>query len=144
MQHETKQLVEIYHRFQKPAIDENTCRKDFAPSEAVALGEKLEVLEKPKAEERKKESLNKGKARSGNLPQREKGKTRDVVGSAVGMSGKTYEKAKAVIEAENTLRLNLPGVSLPKLTACLQRVYSEADLRLPPIDRLLAATLPRG
>lgn len=38
----------------KAERDENTCRKDFAPSEAVALGEKLEVFERKKAADRKK------------------------------------------------------------------------------------------
>lgn len=33
--------------------DENTCRKDFTPSEMVALAERLEELERPKAAERK-------------------------------------------------------------------------------------------
>ena len=32
--------------------DENTCRKDFTPSEAVAIGKAIEDLEKPKARER--------------------------------------------------------------------------------------------
>jgi ParB-like chromosome segregation protein Spo0J len=72
--------------------DENTCRVAFTPSEAVALGEALEALERPRAEAR--ERL--GKKPCGILPQ---GKTRDIVGAAIGMSGKTYEMAKAVVKA---------------------------------------------
>src|SRR5262245_5259645 len=34
--------------------DENTCRKPFTPSEAVAIGQALEELEKAKAKERQK------------------------------------------------------------------------------------------
>lgn len=82
--------------------DENTCREDFTPTEAVALGKELEKLEKPKAEERRRSTQNNDAAREacgGNLPQQETGKTRDKVAAAVGMSGKTYEKAKAVVEA---------------------------------------------
>lgn len=75
--------------------------KGFAPSEAVALGGRLEKLIKPEAEKRK--ASTQGRPRKG---QEKTGaetapvsKTRDAVGSAVGLSGRTYEKAKAVVEA---------------------------------------------
>jgi ParB/RepB/Spo0J family partition protein len=87
--------------------DENTCRKDFTPSEAVAIGKALEELERPKAQERQEASRTKkgekvGDAQGGgNLPPRsgDRGKTRERVAAAVGMSGKTYDKAKKVVEA---------------------------------------------
>jgi hypothetical protein len=82
--------------------DENTCRKDFTPSEAVALGKAIEDLEKPQAKKRQAEKLKKGNAPPvvENCPHGEgKGKTRDKVAEAVGMSGRTYEKAKRVVEA---------------------------------------------
>lgn len=86
--------------------DENTERKEFTPGEAVEIGMRLEALEKPKAEERKASSQakpgNDGKhptTGSGKLPEPVKGDTRDKVAAAVGMSGKTYEKAKAVVVA---------------------------------------------
>lgn len=84
--------------------DENTCRKDFAPSEAVAVGKSLEELEKPKAEERAEQGRRAGgHARHGrsvqSLPQAKAGKTRAKVAAAVGMSHTTYEKAKAVVKA---------------------------------------------
>ena len=78
--------------------DENTCRKDFTPSEAVEIGLAIEAIERPKAEKREKS----GKAPCGNLPQGQEsvsGKTRDKVGEAVGLSGRTYSKAKAVVAA---------------------------------------------
>jgi hypothetical protein len=78
--------------------DENTCRVPFTPSEAVALGEALEELERPKAAERKAHGMTApGRNASGNLPGASD--TRDKVGAAVGMSGKTYEMAKAVVKA---------------------------------------------
>ncbi len=77
--------------------DENTCRLDFAPSEAVALGRALEAIERDAAKARQK-TLNNAETASGNLPEAI-GRTRDKVGAAVGMSGKTYEKARAVVEA---------------------------------------------
>jgi ParB-like chromosome segregation protein Spo0J len=84
--------------------DENICRKDFTPSEAVAMGERLWAMEKPKAEERQaiagpSEGKGKKKSGSGKLPEAVKSDTRDIVGAAVGMSGKTYEKARTVVEA---------------------------------------------
>ena len=81
--------------------DENTCRKEFTPSEAVAIGQRLEELERPKAKERQAEQARRNQPQSegGNLPPIEKAKTRDKVGEAVGMSGRTYEKAKAVVES---------------------------------------------
>jgi len=87
--------------------DENTCRKGFTPSEAVALGERLEALEKPKAKQRERRGKSadgkaggRGKKKpGGKLPQGSEGRTREKVGAAVGMSGKTYEKAKEVVQA---------------------------------------------
>jgi hypothetical protein len=81
------------------------------PAEAVAIGKALEELEAKKAKERQKEGRPKNKDKkeskisSGNLPQdntaaaEAPGKTRDKVAEAVGMSGRTYEKAKKVVEA---------------------------------------------
>lgn len=82
--------------------DENTCRKDFAPSEAVAVGAAVEAIESRAAKERQREHGETAPGRrrdtGGKLPQL-KGKTRDKVAAAVGMKARTYEKAKAVVEA---------------------------------------------
>ena len=78
--------------------DENVCRLDFAPSEAVSLGEALEPLERKAAKDRQVEAGKKrgrGKIACGKLPRAIAPKSRDAVGRAVGMSGKTYERAKA-------------------------------------------------
>lgn len=73
--------------------DENTCRKDFTPSEAVALGRALESLERPKAAQRQRGGPG------AKLAPGEKGKTRDAVAGAVGLGHTTYEKAKEVVAA---------------------------------------------
>ena len=80
---------------------ENAIRKDLEPSEAVALGEALEKRERQRAKKRLKEAGKLGGEGSGKLPEASKGQTRDKVGNAVGMSGRTYEKAKAVVKAAN-------------------------------------------
>ncbi len=64
------------------------------------MGRRLEELEKPKAEERKSPGTNQHtKVVGGKFPPTtDGGKTRDIVGEALGVSGKTYEKAKAIAE----------------------------------------------
>jgi hypothetical protein len=57
--------------------DENTCRKDFTPSEAVAIGKELEELERPKAAERKSGRPKKAEEKTpGKFPE-VNGQTRD-------------------------------------------------------------------
>ena len=80
--------------------DENVCRKDFLPSEAVAMAAAIEEVERREAKKRQ------AKPRGPQIGAKGHGKfpepiapTRDKVGAAVGLSGKTYEKAKAVVAA---------------------------------------------
>src|SRR6266852_3984377 len=84
--------------------DANVCRKDFTPSEAVALGAQLEEMERKAARKRQSQAgpangRGKKATGSGNLPEAVRGNTRDRVGAALGMSGKTYERAKEVVQA---------------------------------------------
>jgi hypothetical protein len=84
--------------------DENTCRKNFTPSEAVAIGKAMKELVRAQARERQAHAgptTGKGRKRSasGKLPQALKGRTRDTIASYVGWSPRTYEKAEAVIDA---------------------------------------------
>lgn len=82
--------------------DENTCRKDFTPDEFVALGKRLEELERPAAEARKASTQAKpgeGRVGGGESPPPDKGKTRENVAAALGVGGKKYEHAKKVVEA---------------------------------------------
>lgn len=75
--------------------DENTEREPFKPSEAVAMGKKLEELERPKAAERKGGRPPKHKTSEKFTEVSEKGETREKVGAAIGMSGPTYSRARA-------------------------------------------------
>ncbi len=87
----------------KAERDENTCRKDFTLSEAVAMGRALEALERPKAKERQSKAgpaEGKGKkSGSEKFSEAVQGRTLDKVGAAVGISRITYERAKAVVDA---------------------------------------------
>jgi N6-adenosine-specific RNA methylase IME4 len=73
--------------------DENRVRKDFLPSEAVAIAREVEPLIREAARKRQLAGQP-----SGNLPEG-KGDTRDKTSAYVGMSGRTLEKAEAVVEA---------------------------------------------
>jgi hypothetical protein len=70
----------------------NACRKDFLPSELVAIGREVERVERERAKEREREGgRRKG---SGKLPDPEKGDSRDKIAKQLGISGRTYEKAR--------------------------------------------------
>jgi hypothetical protein len=87
--------------------DENVCRLPFAISEAVSLGRELELLLAADARARQWAGLSGdgnagGRGRKRNLPancRKVSGDTRDRVGQAVGLSGRTFTKARAIVEA---------------------------------------------
>lgn len=76
-------------------IAANIHHKPFTNSEMVRAAEEIEKYIRQGAKERQAH----GGPRSGNLPERSKGQTRDVVAKALGVSGRTLEKAKAVVQA---------------------------------------------
>ena len=82
---------------------ENAIRKDFTPSEAVAIAKALKPYEKKAAAERQAATRLSGE---GKFPSpgisRKKGKTLDKVAAAVGLSGKTLKKAEEVVESGRT------------------------------------------
>jgi ParB/RepB/Spo0J family partition protein len=81
---------------------ENTCRKDFAPSEIAAIAKVVRPLEKHKAHQRRLASLRNQKLVVENCHHEIYGKTRDIVARFTGISGRTlrsvhrcYQKLKA-------------------------------------------------
>lgn len=76
--------------------DENTCRKPFTPTEMVAIGKRLEALEKPRAKERQGTRTD---LQHPDHVSRKLTTARDAVGAALGVSGATYERAKSVVAA---------------------------------------------
>lgn len=116
--------------------DENTCRKDFALSEAVALGLALEEMERPMAEERKAASQAKPGERvgAGHLPApTPKARTRDVVAPAVGLKPRTYVRAKGVVLAQDDPD---PGVAAAAKEAVAQM---DADGNASKAERTVKA-----
>lgn len=81
--------------------DENVARKDFLPSEAVAIYRAMKPIEEAAARERHvaQAKANLGVADAGNFPASEKGRVREKVARYVGVSDRTLEKAAKVVEA---------------------------------------------
>src|SRR5206468_3264890 len=82
--------------------DENSCRLDLTPSEAVDIARALEERERERARENQAAGLKRGKVRKGKLPARQKGRVRDRVAKGTGYSGKTLKKAQVVVAAAET------------------------------------------
>lgn len=78
--------------------DENTCRKSFTPSEAVALGQRLEDLETPAAKKRREAGKKIEQPSSDSDEGLTVGRTDDIVAESVGMGRDKYRKAKEVVE----------------------------------------------
>ena len=73
---------------------ENVHRKNFTPSELVAIGADVERVERERAKARKAHG-----GRPGKLPERETGDARDKIAAGLGISGRTYERARAIVDA---------------------------------------------
>jgi hypothetical protein len=89
----------------------------------------LEKLERARAKERQG---RKGQPRSGKLPEHEgAGDTRDKVADAVGMSPRTYEKAKKVVEAAEADPALAPVVEEMDRTGKVDPSFQEVVKRKP-------------
>lgn len=116
-------------------IHENIERKDFTPTEMVAVDEWLRPQVEKEAKQRAQEGrLKGGKAPKGNKnkteskPRPEAKRTRDVIAKYVGTSGKTLEKAKKLVALSKAkpelVEPLLSKVELGKLS--LDRALDEA------------------
>jgi len=79
--------------------DENSARKDLAPSEAVAIAKMLEPAINKASERHDFQSQKELQAAEGNFPPSGTEKTRDKLAKFVGVSGRTLEKATQVVSA---------------------------------------------
>ncbi|QJX01211.1 hypothetical protein FTUN_8850 [Frigoriglobus tundricola] len=100
----TKVLHRAVPELGRAERDENIAREPLPTAELIALGKRIEALEKPKAKakqkpkakERKRAGGKAGGQASGKLPEASAGQTRDRVATAVGVSGRTDQKLAAV------------------------------------------------
>ena len=76
-------------------VAENVFRADFRPSEMVAIARAMEPILAKEAKARSGARTDLGE----NFHEVDAGKTRDKLGAAVGVSGRTLEKMMAVVEA---------------------------------------------
>jgi hypothetical protein len=133
--------------------DENEVRKDFTPSEKVAIGEVREEQEREGAKERQAQAGGKGNAKQKNgsakLAEPFTGQARDIAAKAVGWSPMTYDKAKAVVHAarENPDYANIvEDMDRTGNVSAAYRQISDARRPLPrhrPSDPMPGAVLPR-
>jgi ParB/RepB/Spo0J family partition protein len=78
---------------------ENAHRKDFLPSEIASIMRELEPLERTAAKGRQQAGLKRGDKRPVVENFHNGGKARDKVAAFAGISGRTLDKIKAVVEA---------------------------------------------
>jgi N6-adenosine-specific RNA methylase IME4/ParB-like chromosome segregation protein Spo0J len=83
----------------KAEYSENTHRKDFTLSEAVAIKRALEPIERAAAKERQREGGRSGGKGSGKLPEASTGNAADKAAKATGLARRTLEKAEAIVDA---------------------------------------------
>jgi N6-adenosine-specific RNA methylase IME4 len=88
-------FTEIFDRL-KAELDENTCRKDFGLDELHAMGKRLEPYLKKEAKKRQGTRTDK---HSGKFPESSKSDSRDQIGSAIGISGRQWEKLDEIMES---------------------------------------------
>ncbi len=93
--------------------DENTCREDLLPSEAVSIGKATAKIYKPKAEAKQAEGQKRGGKTGGKgrpqtdssratypkAKQDETKRSNEQASKAAGMARRTWEKAKAVVDS---------------------------------------------
>lgn len=113
--------------------DENTCRKDFAPSEAVALAKRIEELARPRAQANSAANLIHRRDPSAKVGQSEPvGRVADVAAEATGLSRETIRKATRVVDATTDVD--------PTVRAAAEAALAQMDTtgRVDPAYRAVA------
>src|SRR2546425_5674156 len=90
------ELLKRLPRAQRIEVVENLGREDFSPSMMVKIARLLRPHAEALARDRQ---ARPGRARSGKLPERTKGQSRDQLAAIFGASGHTLERADAVAAA---------------------------------------------
>ncbi|MGH8580657.1 MAG: MT-A70 family methyltransferase [Gammaproteobacteria bacterium] len=127
--------------------DENVCRKEFTIGEKLALGERLEGLEREAAKQRQREHGGTAPGKHlGQVALSVNGRTRDRVAAGIGMKPRTYEKAKAVYQAAKSEPARY-GKLLQRMEATrkVDRAYRDLS-KLQQIERIQTEppALPQG
>lgn len=118
--------------------DENAVRKDFTPTEAVAIAAAIRPVEQELARERQGRP---GQARSETVSERSPmalGESRERVAAAVGMSFTTLQRAEEVVEAANAGLIPQSVVEEMDETGVVAPAYRQAQAargRAPRVER---------
>jgi ParB/RepB/Spo0J family partition protein len=113
--------------------DANVVRKEFTPSEAVHLADKIKIFYENKAKLRQYNSwVRDGDHRCANLAQDpDKGKkTRNIVANAVGLSHETLKKATEIVKAAEDDPKHADLVEKMDQTGKVDPVYKELKQRI--------------
>ncbi|MCH9050081.1 MAG: hypothetical protein IIA72_03220 [Proteobacteria bacterium] len=120
---------------------ENAIRKDFLPSEIDAIRRALEPAEKEAANERRTANLPNAKVSHSGV-----GRSTDKIGAFAGVSGRTVEKIKGVVEAARLAKdqtAGLPGyVQLIDFLTC--PVPARCFFPVSPVTRKLLKCIVPG
>ena len=118
-------------------LAENTFRKDFTPSEMVAVAATVEKRERELAKQR----MTLGKVATGSG----RGKVRDRIAGPLGVSGRTLERAKAVVEAASagTKKVRPPARADGQNGADQRSLPKTQDRKTVGIDSRRAAAAAR-
>lgn len=126
--------------------DENTCRKEFTPEEAVNAAEAIEPLERKAAEARQAEGQKaggRGRKKLGAESAPSKGKARDKIAAAVGVGRDKLAKERAVVAAARADPKLRPLVDEMNRTGKVDRAHrSLKKHRREEARRLAAKSLP--
>ncbi len=127
-------------KFLRAERDENTCRKDFTISEAVAIKQAIEGPEREQAKNRQQEGRKRGGATAGRGRKKKKdganlapsneenGKTRERVAAETGLGHTTLDKAEFVLEkAKENPELFQPIADEMERTGKVDPAYKKAQ-----------------
>lgn len=115
---------------------ENVCRKNFTPSEAVAMKQQIEGIERERAKARQREGQRVGGETAGrgrpqkhpaNLAGSNNGESRDKVAAAVGMKRTSLEKAEQVVASGDEKLIDMMNS-----TAAPVHCHGHGDYAPPP------------
>lgn len=138
--------------------EENTCRKDFLPSELAALAALIQGQYKAEAKERQRAGGEKGRANQGSLacdPQTTSQTTsgpsraRDQIAEALGVSGATLDRVKRVMsqgipELVAAMDAGEIGMNRAATIAGLPQEEQAAALKAPKAPRPRAPKAPEA
>ncbi|MEZ5165684.1 MAG: ParB N-terminal domain-containing protein [Acidimicrobiales bacterium] len=117
--------------------DENTARRDFTVSEALALQAKLARIERDDA--RRRQGARTDLEPSGKFPGSSTGKVSDITAAATGFSGRTLDKARKIHDLANDPNTPAPVREAAQRETARMDTEGKVDRSYRTVTRLEAA-----